>query len=65
MSLYNHVPADDDADAIIDLVQDCREISGLLGAFVPTVRMPLGSFRSTGDLAVAAGVLAGYDDYGS
>ena len=66
MTTSHHVPADDDADTIIDLVQDCREISGVLGSFVPAMRtpdargaMPIEVSRETVD------ALAGYGDYGS
>ena len=52
---------------MIDLVQDCREISGVLGSFVPTViRIP--EARTGGPLEIsldAVNALAGYEEYGS
>ena len=67
MSTHTHVPSDVEAESIIDLVHDCREISGVLGSFVPTVvRIP----DSRGAMPVeisseAVSALVGYDDYGS
>ena len=67
MTTSHHVPADDEAETIIDLVHDCREISGVLGSFVPTViRIP----DARGSMPVeisrdAVDALAGYGDYGS
>jgi hypothetical protein len=67
MSTSHHVPADDEAETIIDLVHDCREISGVLGSFVPTVlRIP--EARSAAPLEIsldAMNALAGYEEYGS
>ena len=69
MTSHPHVPADDDATSMIDLVDDAREVSGVLGSFSPTViRLP--EPRTDVDLTVtisplvAAG-LDGYDVYGS
>jgi hypothetical protein len=67
MTSFHPVPADEDAETIIDLVQDCREISGVLGSFVPTVivipdargAMPVEVSREAVDS------LVGYGDYGS
>jgi hypothetical protein len=68
MTTSHPVPADDDAETIIDLVHDCREISGVLGSFVPAVvRIPAARAGSTSveiSSLVAAG-LDGYDEYGS
>jgi hypothetical protein len=67
MSTHPTVPSDVEAESIIDLVHDCREISGVLGSFVPTVvRIP----EARGALPVeispdAVNALIGYDDYGS
>ena len=67
MSMHTHVPSDVEAESIIDLVHDCREISGVLGSFVPTVlRIP----ESRGAMPVeisldAVHALEGYDEYGS
>jgi len=67
MTTSHHVPADDDAETIIDLVHDCREISGVLGSFVPTVvRIP--EARSAGPVEIsleAVEALEGYGAYGS
>ncbi|MBC7374536.1 MAG: hypothetical protein H7323_11155 [Frankiales bacterium] len=66
MATHTHVPADDEADSLIDLVQDCREISGVLGSFIPAARTP--DTRGAGPVdisALTALSLAGYEDYGS
>jgi hypothetical protein len=61
------VPADIEPDSIIDLVDDCREVSGMLAPFVidlthiPAQRSAL-PFEVP---AKAAESLAGYDEYGS
>ena len=68
MTTHAPVPADVEPDSILSLVEDCREISGVLGSFVPTV-ITLPEPRQA-DLEVqisdlvAAG-LDGYDEYGS
>jgi hypothetical protein len=61
------VPADVEPDSIIDLVDDCREVSGMLAPFVIDLT----------DIPVQAGVkpfaipaqtadrLEGFEDYGS
>ena len=67
MTTTSPVPSDVEAESILDLVHDCREISGVLGSFVPTViRLP----EARGALPVeisldAVNALAGYDEYGS
>ena len=66
MTTHTHVPADDEADSLIDLVQDCREISGVLGSFIPAARTP--DTRGAGPVdisALTALSLSGYEDYGS
>ena len=67
MSAHPLVPADVEADGIIDLIQDCREISGVLGPVLPLpARLP----DARGGVGVeishrtAAG-LDGYGEYGS
>ena len=67
MTSSNPVPADVEADSIIDLVQDCREISGVLGSFVPTViRLPEPREVQPVEItALVAAGLDGYDEYGS
>lgn len=64
MSLVHPTPADDDADTMVDLVQDCREVSGLLGSFIPAMRLPAGPAPLV-DLTLAEGMLEGYGSYGS
>ncbi len=67
MTTHSSVPSDVEPDTIIDLVHDCREVSGVLGSIVPTViripeaRSPEGV--EIGDVAVAA--LDGWGEYGS
>ena len=67
MSTHTAVPSEVEAESIVDLVHDCREISGVLGSFVPTVvRIP----EARGALPVeisldAVNALEGYDEYGS
>jgi hypothetical protein len=40
MDTHPHVPADDEYD-VIDLVEDCREVSGVLAPYVPgEIRLP-------------------------
>ena len=67
MSTHTHVPSDVEAESIIDLVHDCREISGVLGSFVPTViRIP--EARNAMPIDISSGAvdgLDGYGDYGS
>jgi hypothetical protein len=61
------VPSDVEPDSIIDLVDDCREVSGMLAPFVidltaiPTMRTA-SSFVIP---AQTADALAGYEEYGS
>ena len=67
MSLHPHVPSDDDATSIIDLVEDCREVSGVLAPYLPAViRLPEARTAPAVQIpaAMAAGV-AGWGDYGS
>ena len=67
MTTHTLVPSDIEAESLIDLVHDCREISGVLGSFVPTtVRLP----DTRGALPVqispeTALSLSGYGEYGS
>ena len=66
MSLSNHVPADDEPVSIIDLVEDCREVSGVLAPYVPAeIRLPGPRTISLVeiDATVAAGA-AEWSDYG-
>ncbi len=66
MTSSNPVPADVEPDSIIDLVQDCREISGVLGSFVPTVvRGPEARSPVVVDLPAMTGLAAGLDGYGT
>ena len=66
MSFHPHVPADDEATSMIDLVEDCREVAGVLAPYLPLhVRLP--EARSPHpveiDAAIAAGVGEGWGDY--
>ena len=66
MTTHAHVPADVEADSIVDLVQDCREISGVLGSFVPAA--PMSDARGAMPVEILASTAArldGYADYGS
>ncbi len=67
MTTSHYVPADDDAETIIDLVHDCREISGVLGSFVPTViRIPEARTSASVEISLeAVHAMAGYEEYGS
>lgn len=67
MSTHTHVPSDVEAESIIDLVHDCREISGVLGSFVPTViRLPEARTALPVEISSeAAHGLDGWGDYGS
>jgi hypothetical protein len=61
------VPADVEPDSIIDLVDDCREVSGMLAPFVidltniPAARTAV-PFTIPAQTAAA---LDGFEDYGS
>ncbi|MCU1690913.1 MAG: hypothetical protein JWM64_4 [Frankiales bacterium] len=60
MDTFDDVPVTD--DLVIDLLDDPREVAGVLGFGYPTVppaRTP------AGDLALAAARLDGYGEYGS
>ena len=67
MSVHPHVPADDDPTSFIDLVDDCREVSGVLAPYVPAeIRLP--SPRSVSLVEIDATVAAGaaeWSDYGA
>lgn len=67
MTSTSPVPSDVEAASIIDLVHDCREISGVLGSFVPTVvRLPEPRPALPVEISLdAVHALAGYDEYGS
>jgi hypothetical protein len=67
MSTHHHVPADDDPQSVIDLVDDAREVSGVLAPYVPgEIRLP--SPRGVLPFEIDAAALVGADgwgDYGS
>lgn len=67
MTSHPHVPADDDADSILDLVDDCREVSGVLAPFgSANVRIPLARSAMPVDIATStAARLDGWGEYGS
>ena len=61
------VPADVEPDSIIDLVDDCREVSGMLAPFVidlTNIPMPR-AYTPFVIPAQTADALAGFEDYGS
>lgn len=76
MTTHTPVPADIDPASLADLVEDCREVSGVLaplvtsGWFAGAVRVPAPTTPAEGPLPVhvptAAGIdLDGYGYYGS
>ena len=67
MTTHPAVPSDVEPESIIDLVHDCREISGVLGSFVPAViRLPEARGAMPVEISLdAVNALAGYDEYGS
>lgn len=52
-----------DSDLVIDLLDDCREVSGVLGVGWPD--LPASSAPMATDLTLAAARLEGYEEYGS
>jgi len=61
------VPADVEPDSIIDLVDDCREVSGMLAPFVIDLTNIPGPRRAM-PFAISAATAAsmdGYEEYGS
>jgi len=66
MTTSTPVPADVEPSSIIDLLQDCREVSGVLGGSAPVVRLPEARAPMTVDIdALTVAGLDGYGDYGS
>jgi hypothetical protein len=67
MPTANALPSDVEAESILDLVHDCREISGVLGSFVPAaIRIPDARGAMPVEISLdAVNALAGYDEYGS
>jgi hypothetical protein len=64
MSTHTHVPADDEATSIIDLVEDCREVSGVLAPYLSldtVLRLP--EARGALPVEIDAAMAAGYGDY--
>ncbi len=61
------VPADVEPDSIIDLVDDCREVSGMLAPFViDLTNIPTqGRVMPFAIPAQTAAALDGFEDYGS
>ena len=67
MTTHPPVPADVEADSIIDLVEDCREVSGVLSPYLPlavveTLRLP--DARPPLDVELGGPVAAGMDGWG-
>ena len=67
MTTHIAVPSDIEPDSFIDLLDDCREVSGVLSSYVidlsdlPTPRGAVPVQIS----ASAASAIDGYEDYGS
>jgi hypothetical protein len=65
MTFHPPVPADDDPLSIIDLVEDCREVSGVLAPYVPAeIRLPRARQAIPVEIGAVAG-MADWSDYGS
>jgi hypothetical protein len=67
MTLHTTVPSDIDPDSFTDLVDDCREVSGVLAPFVidlNSIPAPRGATQLEISSLTAAN-LDGYSDYGS
>lgn len=67
MTTHSRVPADVEPTSIIDLVEDCREVAGVLGPYLPVeIRIPETRHAEPVAIGVAAVPdLDGYGDYGS
>lgn len=67
MATHASVPSDVDADSIDTLVEDCREVSGVLGGVAPAiVRRPAVGGGATVEISPGtAARLDGYGAYGS
>jgi hypothetical protein len=67
MTTHIAVPADVEPDSIIDLVDDCREVSGMLAPFViDLTNIPMARTSSPFMIpAQTAAALDGYEEYGS
>ncbi len=64
MSLSTRVPSDVEPDTIIDLVDDCREVTGVLG--LPSSYAPLPRLAHPVEIDLdTAARLEGYEAYGS
>ena len=60
------VPAQVEPDSIIDLVDDCREVSGVLSPYVSVPHLP--AARGAMPVEISTGIadqLEGYETYGS
>ena len=67
MTTHIAVPADVEPDSFIDLVDDCREVSGMLAPFViDLTNIPMPRTNTPFVIpAQTADALAGYEEYGS
>lgn len=67
MTTHTAVPADVEPASIIDLVDDCREVSGMLAPFViDLTNIPAARSATPFQIpAQTADALAGYEEYGS
>ena len=68
MTTHPRVPADVEPDSIIDLVEDCREVSGVLSPYLPPSVIDLvrglPQARPALDVELGAPVAAGMDGWG-
>ncbi len=66
MTTYTAVPAETDPTSILDLVEDCRQFAGALGA--PPAERTLPECSTGGPVRISAATarsLAGFGEYGS
>ncbi len=64
MTTHSHVPADVEPTSLADLVDDCREVSGVLAPwYAGAVRTPAPRPMPV-EIPAAADILDGYSDYG-
>ena len=66
MTTHTHVPADVEPDSFSDLLEDCREVSGVLAPWVSgAVRLPSPRGAMPVEIPKDAVIdLDGYSDYG-
>ena len=65
MTTHSPVPADVEPTSLADLIEDCREVSGVLAPwFAGAVRVPAPRPAAAVEIPAATGMLDGYSDYG-